>query len=58
MTAPGLSSFFFKYIAIWMSFCLLAVLILVWDRKRLYIEWLEYRSFLCVPWKLWHIVCV
>jgi len=38
--------------AIWASFCLIAVFILVWDRKRLLPEWREYWRFLCVPWKL------
>jgi hypothetical protein len=46
------SPFFIKYMAVWASFCLVAVFILVWDRKRLLPEWREYLSFLCVPWKL------
>jgi hypothetical protein len=53
MRAVALSPFFVKYIAIWVSFCLVAVFVLVWDRKRLVPESLEYRRFLCVPWKLW-----
>jgi hypothetical protein len=52
MTALSISPFFVKYIAIWASFCLVAVFILAWDRKRLVPEWREYLSFLCVPWKL------
>jgi len=52
MKALSISPFFVKYIAIWTSFCLVAVFILVWDRKRLLPEWREYLSFLCVPWKL------
>jgi hypothetical protein len=48
----SISPFFSKYIALWMSFCLVAVLILVWDRKRLLPEWREYWSFLWVPWKV------
>ena len=56
MNAVGSSPFFVKYIAIWASFCLIAVFILVWDRKRLVPEWREYLSFLFVPWKLWLFV--
>jgi hypothetical protein len=44
MTAPGISPFFVKYMALWAPFCLLAVLILAWDRKRLgggVIAWLH-----------------
>ena len=52
MRALSISPFFVKYMAIWTSFCLVAVLILVWDRKRVLPEWREYLSFLCVPWKL------
>src|ERR1700721_1833953 len=52
MNAAGISPFFVKYIAIWTSFCLVALLILAWDRKRLLPEWREYRRFLCVPWKV------
>jgi hypothetical protein len=50
--ALSISPFFIKYIALWASFCLAAVFILMWDRKRLLPEWREYWSFLCVPWKL------
>src|SRR3984957_14853042 len=39
MNAAGISPFFVKYIAIWTSFCLVALLILAWDRKRLLPEW-------------------
>jgi len=56
MTTFSISSFFVKYIAIWVSFCLVAVFILMVDRKRLLPEWREYLSFLCVPWKLWVFV--
>ena len=52
MKAFNISPFFVKYIALWGSFCLIAVFILVSDRKRLLPEWREYLSFLCVPWKL------
>jgi len=52
MRALSISPFFVGYIAIWTSFCLAAVLILVWDRKRLLPEWREYLRFLYVPWKL------
>jgi hypothetical protein len=52
VTALSISPFFVKYIAIWTLCCLVAVLILVWDRKRLLPEWREYWSFLCVLWKL------
>jgi hypothetical protein len=52
MTVLSISPFFVKYIAIWASFCLVAIFILVWDGKRLYLECSEYLSFLCVPWKL------
>jgi hypothetical protein len=44
------------YIAIWGAFCLVAVSILVWDRKRVAQEWREYLRFLAVPWKLWLFV--
>src|SRR3984885_656125 len=52
MNAAGISPFFVKYIAIWTSFCLVALLILAWDRKRLLPEWREYWRFLCVPWEV------
>jgi hypothetical protein len=52
MGARSISPFFVEYIAMWASFCLLAVLILLWDRKRLVPEWREYWRFLTVPWKL------
>jgi hypothetical protein len=52
MTAFNISPFFVKYIAIWISCCLAAVFILVWNRKRVRSEWRQYLSFLCVPWKL------
>ena len=53
MTPLSLPPFFVKYLATWVAFCLIAVCILVWDRKRLLPEWREYWRFLCVPWKLW-----
>jgi hypothetical protein len=56
MTALGISPFFVKYMAIWVSFCLVAVCMLLWDRKRLVPEWREYWRFLIVPWKLWVFV--
>jgi hypothetical protein len=46
------SPFSVKYIALWASFCLVAVAVLAWDRKRLVPEWQEYWRFLTVPWKL------
>jgi hypothetical protein len=52
MRAISISPFFVKYIVIWASFCLVAVFVLVWDRKRLIPEWREYWRFLSVPWKL------
>jgi hypothetical protein len=52
MKPLSISPFFLKYMAIWVSFCAVAVLILVWDRKRLFLEWREYLRFLSVPWKL------
>jgi hypothetical protein len=56
MNAISISPFFVKYMAIWVSFCFVAVLILVRDRKSLIHEWREYWGFLCVPWKLWTFV--
>jgi len=56
MSALGISPFFVKYLVMWGSFCLVAVSILVWDRKRLLPEWREYLRFLSVPWKLWLFV--
>jgi hypothetical protein len=56
MTAPILSPFFVKYIAIWVSFCCVALVILVWERKRILPEWRQYLRFLVVPWKLWLFV--
>jgi hypothetical protein len=52
MTALRISPFFVKYMAMWISFCLVALYILVWDRKLLIPEWREYWRFLSVPWKL------
>jgi hypothetical protein len=34
--------FFVRYMTLWASFCLVAVAILAWDRKRLVPEWREY----------------
>jgi hypothetical protein len=56
MNTLSISPFFAKYMAIWVSFCLVAIGILVWDRKRLLPEWREYWRFLSVPWKLWLFV--
>jgi hypothetical protein len=56
MKTFSISPFFVRYIAIWTSFCFVALLILVWDRKRLLPEWREYFPFLAVPWKLWVFV--
>jgi hypothetical protein len=56
LRAVNISPFFAKYMAIWASFCLAAVLISVWDRKRLVPEWRAYWRFLTVPWKLWLFV--
>jgi hypothetical protein len=56
MNAFSVSRFFAWYIASWASFCLIAISILVWDRKHLVAEWREYWRFLCVPWKLWLFV--
>jgi hypothetical protein len=53
MTALNISGFFIKYLAAWISFCLIAVAVLVKDRNRLKTEWREYWRFLCVPWKLY-----
>jgi hypothetical protein len=52
MKELNISPFFAKYIAVWASFCLVAVVILVWDRKRVVPELREYLRFLSVPWKL------
>ena len=53
MTAARIAPFFGYYIGIWVSFCLIACGILVWDRKRLLPECREYLRLLAVPWKLW-----
>jgi hypothetical protein len=52
MTHATLPRFLAEYIAIWGSFCLAALGILVWDRERLRPEWRQYLGFLAVPWKL------
>jgi hypothetical protein len=52
----NISPFLVKYITLWASFCLVAVFILVWDRKHLFSEWRKYLRFLIVPWKLWLFV--
>jgi hypothetical protein len=46
------SQFFGWYIAIWVSFCVVAAAIVSLDRKRFIPESREYWGFLCVPWKL------
>jgi hypothetical protein len=51
-----MSPFLTKYITLWASFCLVAVVVLAWDGKRLMPEWREYWRFLTVPWKLWLFV--
>jgi hypothetical protein len=51
-----MSPFLTKYITLWASFCLVAVVVLAWDGKRLMPEWREYWPFLTVPWKLWLFV--
>jgi hypothetical protein len=53
MREASIAPFFVRYIAVWTLFCLGAVAILVWDRKRLMSEWREYWRFLAIPWKLW-----
>lgn len=52
MTMFGTSPLFAKYIAFWVLFCLLAIFILLADRKQLRREWQAYLAFLFVPWKL------
>jgi hypothetical protein len=52
MNSPGIPTFFVKYVACWVTFCLLAAAILVLDRDRLRLEWRRYLSFLCMPWKV------
>ncbi|HLY54216.1 MAG TPA: hypothetical protein VKS60_01585, partial [Stellaceae bacterium] len=47
-----LSPFFARYVASWVSFCLVAGFILFLDRRRLWPEWRAYSAFLLVPWKL------
>lgn len=56
MKTLSISPFFVKYIAVWVSFCLAAIVILLRDRKRFLPELREYLSFLCVSWKLWLFV--
>ena len=48
-----ISSFLANYVEIWVSFCLIAILILVKDLRRLRPEWRGYVGFLRVPWKRW-----
>lgn len=48
-----ISPFVAKYIACWTSFCLIALIILLKDWRRLLPEWRTYLGFLSVPWKLW-----
>lgn len=47
-----MSPFFVGYLALWGSLCAAVVLMLLWDRKGLSVEWCRYGHFLCVPWKL------
>ena len=49
---PTLSPFFANYLACWISFCILALCIVVIERKRLVLELPVYLKFLCIPWKL------
>ncbi|WP_395010043.1 hypothetical protein [Undibacterium sp.] len=53
---PTLSPFFVNYLACWISFCILALCIVVIERKRLVLELPVYLKFLCIPWKLWIFV--
>ncbi len=48
----SLTPFEVKYVGCWVLFCLLAIGILVWDRRSLRQEWAAYFRFLSVPWKL------
>jgi hypothetical protein len=52
VNALSASPFFATYVTAWTSFCLVALCVLVWDRKRLLPEWREYWRFLSVPWKV------
>jgi hypothetical protein len=47
-----MSPFYVKYIAFWAAFCLMALAIVVRDRKPLCAEWRDYFRFVSVPWKL------
>jgi hypothetical protein len=40
------------YVVCWAAFCVLAVAILVHDRRRLLPEWRAYLRFLLLPWKV------
>jgi hypothetical protein len=51
-----ISPFFVEYIALWVSFCLIAGFILLMDRKRIWREWRAYFDFLFVPWKFYLFV--
>jgi hypothetical protein len=53
---PTLSPFFVNYLACWISFCILALCIVVIERKQLVLELPVYLKFLCIPWKLWIFV--
>jgi len=40
------------YPALWVSFCILALAMMLKERKQIQPEWRDYLRFLCVPWKL------
>jgi hypothetical protein len=52
MPMPRLSPFHLRYVAGWVSFCLLALLLAIRDGKALIPEWRLYRTLLGVRWKL------
>lgn len=52
MASLHLSSFERAYVAAWIGCCLVATLILIFDRKRWVDEWHRYFKFLAAPWKL------
>lgn len=47
-----LAPFYLTYMALWMSFCLLALIMMMLDRRRLIPEWQDYLRLLFMPWKL------
>ncbi len=48
--------FLVKYTVGWISFCLIALVLLIKDARFLASEWQKYWSFLTVPWKLFVFV--